>query len=236
MRVDVLNFTGKIPDNRLTDATVIVVDVLRATSSIVWAIRNGAERIIPVTDPGTAVAMQLRLGNAERVLAGERGGVRIPGFDIGNSPMDFTEDVVKNKLVIMSTTNGTEAICAVKSAKNVLIGSMLNRTAVAKRAVEIGRDILIICAGTEGQLSADDMCAAGGIVEAVTQFADEFSANDAALIAALLYAGWKKGEADLSVTMHYSRLIRLGFARDAEFCFREDQTDVVPQLIDGIIS
>ena len=237
MRVDVYNYSNKLNDHRISNSTVVVVDVLRATTSIIWAIKNGAEKVVPAQDPGEAAAMAIKLGSRECVLAGERGGVKMPGFHLGNTPMDFTGDIVSDKTVIISTTNGTEAICGVRSAKNVLIGAMINRTAVAKSAVEFGNDIIIMCAGTEGQLSADDVCAAGAIVEAVSRVSEGGAkANDLALIACLVYSDWVNGNADLSDTMHYSRLVRLGFEEDVEFCFKADVTDVVPVFKNGIIT
>lgn len=89
--------------------------------------------------------MAIKLGSRECVLAGERGGVKMPGFHLGNTPMDFTGDIVSDKTVIISTTNGTEAICGVRSAKNVLIGAMINRTAVAKALLSL-ETILLLCA------------------------------------------------------------------------------------------
>lgn len=126
----------KLPVNHLAGHTVISIDVLRSSSCIVWGLVNGASKIIPVDDLGSAVSIASRMGDC--VLAGERGAVLIPGFDIGNSPAEYTEARVGGKAVVISTTNGTGAICKSESASNVLIGSMLNCTAVAKRAVELG--------------------------------------------------------------------------------------------------
>ena len=124
----------KLPVNHLAGHTVISIDVLRSSSCIVWGLVNGASKIIPVDDLGSAVSIASRMGDC--VLAGERGAVLIPGFDIGNSPAEYTEARVGGKAVVISTTNGTGAICKSESASNVLIGSMLNCTAdVYKRQV-----------------------------------------------------------------------------------------------------
>lgn len=127
----------KLPVNHLAGHTVISIDVLRSSSCIVWGLVNSASKIIPVDDLGSAVSIASRMGDC--VLAGERGAVLIPGFDIGNSPAEYTEARVGGKAVVISTTNGTGAICKSESASNVLIGSMLNCTAVAKQRGRIGK-------------------------------------------------------------------------------------------------
>ncbi len=237
MKIDTLPLYTKLPASQLSNCTVIVVDVLRASSSIITAIMNGASRIVPATDPGEAAAFAISLGAKDCVLAGERGGLRLPGFALGNSPAEFTAEAVREKQVIMSTTNGTEAINSVKAAKTVLIGGMINRTAVAKRALEIGDDVLIVCAGEEGRISADDLCAAGAIARAMNvASASPLAATDFTLVCCMLYIDWIEGRVDLSVTEHFARLIGLGFADDVKYCFTRDITSVVPEYSAGVIS
>lgn len=157
MRIKTFAQTKKYTGNYLMDRTVIVVDVLRATSSIIWACRNGANRVIPVSDAGEGAAIAARLGDC--IMAGERGGVKLPGFDLGNSPLEFDHRIVKDRNVVINTTNGTGAIKAAEGAAHVLIGAMINHTAVARMAAQLDRDVIILCAGTEGEFSADDICA-----------------------------------------------------------------------------
>ncbi len=236
MRIDTVPLYNRISNSQLAASTVIVVDVLRASSSIITAVMNGAGRIIPASDPGEAAALALRLGAKDCVLAGERGGLRLPDFALGNSPAEFTAKAVRDKQVILSTTNGTEAINSVRSAKTALIGAMINRSAVAKRALEIGDDVLIVCAGTMGRISADDLCAAGAIAEAMNVAATKpLEATDFTMVCCMLYADWREGRADLSVTEHYSRLVRLGLEEDVKYCFTPDVTDVVPVYDGGVI-
>ncbi|HWR24457.1 MAG TPA: 2-phosphosulfolactate phosphatase [Feifaniaceae bacterium] len=216
--------------------TVIVVDVLRATTCMVEALKNGASQVIPARDPGEAMAFAGHLGRKESLLTGERGGLRMPDFDLGNSPLEFTPQVVKNKTVVISTTNGTAAIHAARNAAHVYLGCMRNRTAVARAAAKHGQDITVLCAGTEGECSADDMVAAGAILHAISGGEESgLTFNDFARICMLTYTAWKKGETDLAVTTHYSRLKDLGFEEDLSFCFEEDQTGVVPRYENGSI-
>lgn len=236
MKIEIMPTCSKVPVNHISGSTVIVVDVLRASTSIITAVMNGAQRIIPAADPAEAAAFAMRLGPRDCVLAGEREAMKLPDFDLGNSPYEFTPDAVADKVVIMSTSNGTAAINSMKSAKNILIGGMINRKAVAKRALELGDDIIILCAGTDGTISADDLCAAGAIAEAVNMLSlTPVEASDMTMVCCMLFANWKEGRADLSVTRHYSRLIRLGLERDVDYCFTLDTTDVVPVYDGGVI-
>ena len=171
MRIDVVPVYGKMISSHISGSTVIVVDVLRSTSCITMAVKNGAERVIPAVDPGEAASIAGRLGIRDCVLAGERGGIKLPDFNRGNSPAEYSAENVQGKTVVISTSNGTAAIHGSSAAKDVLIGAMINRTAVAKRALALGDDILIVCAGTDGAISADDLIAAGAIADAVCRHA-----------------------------------------------------------------
>ncbi len=235
MKIDVIPCYGRQTDNQLYNTTVIVIDVLRATSAIISALNGGAVKVVPALDAGDAVALAGRLGARECVLGGERGGVKISGFDLGNSPSEYLGRAVRNKTVIISTTNGTGAIHSVRSADTVFLGAMINRTAVAKLAAAQMNDILIVCAGTDGQPSADDLTTAGAIIAAIRQFADLIELTDISMLCEKLFCDWSGGTFDLSKTFHYSRLVRLGFEEDVRFCLTPDTTDTVPVYRDGII-
>jgi 2-phosphosulfolactate phosphatase len=236
MKIDVIPVFGKVLSSHVSSCTAIVVDVLRSTSCIITAVGNGANKIVPATDPGEAAMLASILGIKETVLAGERDAIKLPDFDIGNSPYEYTKEVVKDRNVVISTSNGTAAIHGMSAAKDVLIGGMINRTAVAKKAVELGNDIIIVCSGTAGQISADDLLCAGSIAEAINRLSREpIEATDITMVCCMLYADWKQGRADLSVTKHCARLIKLGFEQDIKYCFSEDTTDIVPVYENGII-
>lgn len=236
MKIDVIPVCGKVLSSHISSSTVIVVDVLRSTSCIITAVENGANRVIPAIDPGEAAMLAGTLGYRETVLAGERDSLKLPDFDLGNSPAEFTAKAVEDRSVIISTTNGTAAIHSMSAAKAVLIGGMINRTAIAQKAVELGNDIIIACAGTYGQISADDLLAAGSIAEAIHRLAREpMEASDITMVCCMLYADWKQGRADLSVTKHCARLISLGFEEDIRYCFSEDISTVVPIYENGVI-
>lgn len=236
MQVSAYPFPGATTEKQYFNKTVVVVDVLRATTSMVEALQNGANQIIPARDPGEAMGFAGHIGRKESLLAGERGGLRMQDFDLGNSPLEFTPDMVKEKTIVFCTTNGTVAIHAARTAGRLLIGCMRNSAAVAKAAAEEEMDVIVLCAGTGGECSADDMVAAGGILTALCgELKEEPTLNDFARVCMLTYSAWKKGEADLSVTTHYSRLKELGFDEDLQYCFEQDKTETVPKYENGSI-
>lgn len=237
MNLDVYPKYEKLLNSRISGSTLIVVDVLRSSTSIIWAARNGAQKIIPAMDPGEAAGIYSRLGQSDDcVLAGEVGGIKHPDYHIGNSPAEFSAETVRGKSIIISTSNGTAAITGSTGAKSVLIGAMINRVAVAKRAVELGDDIIVVCAGTNGQISADDLCAAGAICNAIKSVSNErVDETDISFICRSLYKQWKTGDLDLSRTAHWEKLKQLGFEEDIKFCFTPDVTNVVPEYKNGII-
>ena len=237
MKLDVLPVVGKIHASKLMNTTVIVVDVLRGTSCMITGIKNGALKIIPTSDAGEAASFVARLGSRDNLLAGETGGLKIPGFDMGNSPLEYTEEKVKGRTIIMSTTNGTTAVCAVSAAELIYIGALMNASAVAKKAFESGRDILIACAGTDGKMSADDILAAGAIAEEILKLSDGVvvEQSDTARICRWVYKGYVDGRVDIEDSFHYARLNKLGFQEDLRVCFERDTTDVVPEYKNGII-
>lgn len=238
MYIDTLTNQTKLLSHQLSNTTVIVVDVLRATTSIICAVMNGANLVVPTADPGSAAAFSTRIGSKDCILAGERGGIKLPDFALGNSPSEFSADNVRGKTVIISTSNGTGAINSVGGATDVLIGALINKTAVAAEALKLKNDVLIVCAGTDGRPSADDICAAGGIAKAISALAAgrvAVTASDMTLVACMIYTDWIDSRADLSVTKHYSHLVELGFKEDVDFAFTEDITNVVPKYQDGVI-
>ena len=237
MKIDVLPVFSKQTDSQLQNTTVIVVDVLRASTSMISALNGGAYKVVPTVDAGDAVALASRLGSRECVLGGERGGVKISGFDLGNSPAEYLTRTVKNKTVIVSTTYGTGALHSVRSAEKILLGAMINRMADAKAAAAEGRNVLIVCAGTDGQPSADDLLTAGAIIDGIRNYADvlEGELSDMALICETLYDDWKDGRFDVRSIFHAKRLAALGFSDDIDFCFTPDSTDTVPVYKEGVI-
>lgn len=236
MNINVITYGERINHAVIASSTVIVIDVLRCTSAIIAALENGAEKIVPVLEPNEAISLAQAIGQRDCILGGERGCNKLPGFDVGNSPFEYDSHTVAGKTVIISTTNGTNAICGMRDGARVFLGSMINRTAVALAAASETNDILIVCSGTDGVVSADDYCAAGSIIEALLRYAPSSELTDIAHICRNLYHSFKNGSFDLMSSRHCRRLASLGYVKDIEYCLTEDSSQIVPIYENGIIT
>jgi 2-phosphosulfolactate phosphatase len=220
-------------------ATVCVVfDVLRATSSMVTALSNGAKVIIPVT--GIPEALQIRSQQADVLLAGEREGVRIPvnltggmAFDLGNSPREFKKEVVGGKTIVMTTTNGTRALRACAHAKKVLVASFLNLRATADCLdKEASGRLILVCSGTEEESAYEDALCAGALCDLLWVKWSGGSVSDSALIARKLFCQERQ---DLLAAVSQSRngrrlLSRPELREDVRFCVQRDVLSTVPEM------
>ena len=240
MRVSAFGAYGHVADKDLRDKTVILIDVLRMSSSIVMALENEALKVIPIEEVEEAVNFSRTLDRNGFVLAGERESKPLPLFTLGNSPASFTKEIVRNKTVVITTSNGTSALYRVRSSKRVLIGCMLNRTAVAQKALSYGDSIAIVCAGNNGAYAAEDVFAAGSVIDAMYKAArstkQQFELDDLGFTAHQLYTMGNGDAAGLlSKTRHYQELVDAGFEEDIGFCLQEDTVSAVPDFHDGII-
>lgn len=196
-----------------------VIDVIRATSTVVTALAEGARSVRPVASLEEAQA--LKSAQPDLLLAGERGGKPLPGFDLGNSPREMTAERVRDRHLILTTTNGTQALAACHGARAVMTASLLNLQAVTQRLRELGPPWIVVCAGFEGHFGLDDAMVAGALAEALGQ--------DHALIS--LYHSAKR---DLAKTLLGSwagqELVKIGLEQDVPFCAKLDRFPLVPML------
>lgn len=162
--IDVCLLPSQVQPEQLTGQTVVVIDVLRATSTIAQALGSGAKEVIPCLHVDDARQLAEKHGRENILLGGERGGLLIEGFDLGNSPRDYTPDRVADRTLIFTTTNGTAALLHCRQAERILLASLVNRAAVAE-AVKSAARLTIVCAGTRGHVTREDIFAAGAIVE-----------------------------------------------------------------------
>lgn len=169
----------------LAAGTVVVLDILRASTTITTALVNGAACVIPCKEIADAQAIPLPDDGTPVVLGGERGGLPIRGFDFGNSPAEYTRTAVLGKIVGFTTTNGTLALMQCRLASEVLIGSFVNLTAVCRRLIELHgkRPIHLLCAGTRGKITREDALCAGAITERLLDYLDEALMNDQSRLA-----------------------------------------------------
>jgi 2-phosphosulfolactate phosphatase len=219
----------------LEDKTVVVVDVLRSSTSVCAALMAGAKGVIPTEGPGEAGEMRSRLGGDNAVLAGERNGVRIDNFDLGNSPSEFTEDVVGGKFVIMTTTNGTGIFKKTTKAKLVLSGGLVNASKIVEKIAQTGKDLVIACSGQQGNFSIEDTLCGGLLIDLLTsKYQKVQKMNDAAIIALQLY---QNNAGNLRETIergeHGQYLASLGFKKDVSTATAIDSMPVRPILRDG---
>ena len=221
MRVDVV-FT---PDEAGAAPTGVVIDVIRATSTICQALAAGYQRAFCAAEVEEARVLRDALG--EGVLGGERHAVRIPGFDLGNSPREYVEPLAET--LILSTTNGTRAVVAAAArCERVFIASLLNLAAVVEAARASGDDVVVVCAGVQGTLALDDAFVAGRIVELLG-----WERTDAADAAARLVSTWSGAEEALRASKSGRNLMENApeLEADIPFCARESVLAVVPRLV-----
>lgn len=240
MMVDVCFTPDEVVPGELPGRIAVVVDVLRATSTIVESLANGARSVFPVASIEAAVRLAQNMGREEVLLCGERRGLPIDGFDLGNSPREFTRERVEGRSLIMTTTNGTPALLATASAQETLIASFLNLGAVVARLAESDAPVTVIASGRERKFSLDDAVAAGAIVRgliAARPIPDTDVLPDTAQ-AAVLLAEARLGDLRslFDGTASGRQLIEAGLGEDLDFCAQLDRHDVVPRFHDGQIT
>jgi len=219
----------------LRNRTVVAIDVLRCSTSICAALVAGAKEVIPVPGPGEAGEMWSKIGGESAVLAGERDGVRIENFQLGNSPREFTPDAVAKKSVVMTTTNGTQIYSLAKGAALCVTGGLVNISAVARAVAGAGHDVVVVCGGQDGGFSIEDTICGGMLIHLLaTDHKLEIATNDAGSLALLLY---RTNKTSLSRTIaqgeHGRFLASIGFDDDVAIASDVDSMPVVPFLRDG---
>lgn len=211
----------------------IVVDALRASTTITQALAAGATRVYPTLTVDEARALKTRADLREAVLGGERGGVRIEGFDLGNSPLEYTRERVGGRPVVFTTTNGTAALLHAARAARVLVGSLSNLSALCGAVAKEPRPVHILCAGTRDEVSLDDCLPAGAMVELLLGAGRHLVADDSGQLCLRAWRGAAAGGAGgIIEAMKTSRggrgLVTMGFGADVEFCATRDTTGVIP--------
>lgn len=235
--LDVFFSTNSFQEDELRNKTVVIIDVLRASSTIVTALMNGAKGIIPVEDMGEASKIAQNVDSDAYMLCGEKDGVKIEGYDLGNSPLEYTPETVKGKMLIFNTTNGTKAIKKSLGSSHIFIASFLNLSAMASAIEKLEKDIVLVCAGWKGRLAFEDILLAGNIIHKLSGGKFGEDTRDGAKVAFGLYE--KYGQNIASVIHHSNHAVRLKSLIDTEdidYCCQVDFCDIVPQLSDGIIT
>jgi 2-phosphosulfolactate phosphatase len=237
MRVE-LHFTPHQTDElSLRERTVVVIDVLRASTSIIAALNNGAREIIPVPTVESAVKISGNLFGDVTLLGGERNGRIIEGFNLGNSPYEYSEEKVKGKSIIFSSTNGSLAMAKARYAKEMAVCGFVNISSVAEFLNQSPRDFVVVCAGSNGMFSLEDAVCAGMLLQrAFGGNPGDHQLSDGALAALTLYKGF--GRSILKMIRnceHGVYLQQIGFGDDLTICAGIDTIPVLPLLEGNVI-
>lgn len=212
------------------DRTVVVVDILRATSCMTTALAHGIKSITPFAKLEDCRAMKAN----GYYTSGERDGKKVDGFDLGNSPFEYMDQKLKGQQIAFTTTNGTQAIAKSIGAQEIVIGSFLNLSAVVEHLKQGSSNILVVCAGWKGKVNLEDTLFAGAVIEHLGNAIEPEC--DAPLVARHLYREARHDMVDfLKDSSHVKRLAKLNIHKDIEFCLTPDLYQVVPLLKEGVL-
>ena len=230
-------FVYHTPELTPTDTVpecAIAVDVLRATSTMATVLAAGGEAVQVFSDLDQLITVSEQWPLEKRLRAGERGGAKVAGFELGNSPLDCTAELVAGKRLFISTTNGTRALQRIQNAPIVLAAALINRAAVVKFLLENQPEtVWIVGSGWEGSYSLEDTVCAGAIAHSIWQQSncslEEISGNDEAIGAIALYSQWQNDLLGLlHQASHGQRLLRLECLEDLKYCSQTDTLDILP--------
>jgi 2-phosphosulfolactate phosphatase len=203
---------------------------------MIQALANGARAIFPTVSTEEAIKLAFSLGREDTILCGERKGIKVEGFDLGNSPGEFGPEVVEGKQLVMSTTNGTRAFLAVEGADRVLATCFMNLSAVGE-AISKADDVMIVCAGKEDRFALDDTLCAGALIEKVVEGREsEVVLNDAGRVALELASAHSVSAEFLRSTAAGAALEAVGLDKDLELCASLDRYSFVPMMTEKQIS
>jgi 2-phosphosulfolactate phosphatase len=229
MDAEVFLTYSNVSEEDVRNRTVVVIDVLRACSTIATALTRGARAVMPVPDMAEAGKIASNLDPDVYRLGGERDGVKIDGYHLGNSPAEYTKDVVENRDVILNTTNGTRALSRATAAKHLVAACFLNAQRVVDFVRRVDDTVTIVCAGRQNRLALEDTLCAGLLLDRLWDHEEPDVVTDSAHTAFTLY---DTDRDDLSSALrganHAERLVEQGFGDDLDYCFRIDTLSVLP--------
>ena len=229
MRVDVLLGEAPATPADVADRGVVVIDVFRAATTVVTALSNGARAVIPFETVEETAMRAKAYARGEVQLAGERRMVRIEGFDLGNSPLEYTSEAVAGRTILYSTTNGTAALAATHGARTCYFAAFANAgatVAAVRLAIAAGGDVTIVCSGHERHLALEDVVCAGRLVRGITEGRDDVVRGDGARVAEAVERPFVGGIASVAHEAAHARaLAAAGFEADVQACLTLDRFD-----------
>jgi len=234
MRADLFLIPGPVNEERLSGRTLVMIDVLRASTTICRSLKSGARAVIPVEQPGEAAELRTKIGVEDTILGGERKGLRIENFDLGNSPFEYTPEKVEGKIVILTTSNGTQSYSRAGFSNLIITAGLVNISRVAKKVKDVGKDLVIICAGDEGDFSIEDTLCGGMLLHKLNSEENiKLELNDAASLALLLYRTNSRALKQAIAQSEHGRLLTsIGFGDDVDAATDADSIPVLPILKD----
>lgn len=252
MKIQVYTTPAEVNEEDIRGELVVIIDVLRTGSSILQALANECKEIIPVESVERAIALQSALFDSDVLLCGERDGVKISGFDLGNSPYEYTKERVSNKFLIFSTTNGTVAMVKARKGGTIYLCGFQNMEVTAAKVSslhatpqsETGEHkdysgLTIICSGQNNHFALEDIVCAGMLIFRIQQQSSDKSIlelTDGARSAMHLYnQNANKLKTMIKQVDHGLELIKLGMEKDLEFCIQTDTIPILPVYVDGKI-
>jgi 2-phosphosulfolactate phosphatase len=237
MRIETFFTLAEVDPPSLAGSVVVAIDAIRATTTMTEALAHGARAIYPTRSTEDAVRLAGSLGREDTLLCGERKGLRIEGFDLGNSPAEFTAEAVGGKRLVMNTTNGTRALLLGAEGDRLLACAFTNLAAVTRNVSEAER-VAVLCAGREDLFSIEDALCAGYLIAGIRagRGDEALDLNDAARAALALADSLKPDRAFLAGTEAGRLLAEIGLLADVEVCADVDRHDVVPEMKDQAIT
>lgn len=235
--IDVFFSVQAFQEEDLRGKSAVIIDVLRTSSSIITGIYNGARKIIPVGDTNDTMKIATTLDSKDYLLCGEKNGVKVEGFHLGNSPLEYTPEVVADKTLIFNSTNGTKSIKKAGLANEIYIGSFLNLQNIIDTLKKHDDEVVLICSGWQGKLSFEDTLCAGAVIHAFTGGRLPDNAKDGVKVAFGLFEKFGEDlEANIRQSDHARRLEKILPNNDVEFCCTVNKFDVLPGMKDGILT
>ncbi len=237
MRIGLSFAPHQADEAALRDKTVVAIDVLRASTTIITALYNGAREVIPVPTVESAVKLSAQLAGDIVLLGGERGGKMIQGFSLGNSPAEYTPEKVKGKSIVFSSTNGSQVMANSRYAREMVVCGFVNMAQVVRFLCESPRDFVLACAGTNGAFSLEDTVCAGMVIQNLAREESfEVTLSDGALAAQTLCRSHGKNVLKLLRTTEHGRYLQeIGFEDDLKLCASIDSIPALPQLDGNVI-
>lgn len=218
----------------LPGAAAVIIDVLRASTTIIHALGHGASSVLPCLTVEDARQAASRVPASQRLLGGERGGEKISGFDLGNSPLDYTPQRVAGRTIVFTTTNGTRALLRCAAAEAVLVGAFVNRAAIVRALQNFGRNVHLVCAGTDGRMTAEDLLFAGAVAGDLLAADRAWTAPDVQTRMAVDYSTARSTDPDrfreaFSGSLGARNLLELGMAADVDRAMQTDLFAIAPR-------